>query len=94
MEICLYPANTKYLYHICTTSAQRLRHWSNFVQMLYKCLCLLGRYSRINHEHIKKFILKFYCGNVDHLSLMKYLVNVILSSLFYYLFGASYLKYW
>ena len=33
------PANTKHLYNtICTPSAQRLRRWSNIVQM-----CLLGR---------------------------------------------------
>ena len=35
------PVNTKHLYNIYTTSAQRLRHWPN-----YKCytnaLCLLG----------------------------------------------------
>ena len=30
-------ANTKHLYNICTTSAQRLRLWSNIVQKLYKC---------------------------------------------------------
>ena len=30
------PANTKHLKNICTTSTQRLRHWSNIVQMLYK----------------------------------------------------------
>ena len=29
----LFPANTKHLYSICTTSAQRLRRWSNIVQM-------------------------------------------------------------
>ena len=28
------PANTNHLYNICTTSAQRLRRWSNIVQML------------------------------------------------------------
>ena len=27
------PANTKHYYNICTTSAQRLRRWSNIVQM-------------------------------------------------------------
>ena len=32
------PANTKYLYNICTTTAQRLRRWSNNLQMLDKCL--------------------------------------------------------
>ena len=31
-----HPADTKHLYDICTTSAQRLRRWSNIVQMLYK----------------------------------------------------------
>ena len=31
----LFPANTKYLYNICTMSAQFLRHWINIVQMLY-----------------------------------------------------------
>ena len=30
---CHIPANTKYLYNICTTSAQRLQRWSNIVQM-------------------------------------------------------------
>ena len=37
-----YPVNTKQLYNICTTSAQRLRRWSNIVQMLYKCLVFTG----------------------------------------------------
>ena len=27
----------KNIYNICTTSAQRLRRWSNIVHMLYKC---------------------------------------------------------
>ena len=31
------PANTKPLFNICTTSAPRLRRWSNDVQVLYKC---------------------------------------------------------
>ena len=39
-------ANTKHLYNICTTSAQRLRRWSNIVQMLYKCLWLMGWWRR------------------------------------------------
>ena len=29
------PANTKHLYNICTTPAQRLRRWYDVVQMLY-----------------------------------------------------------
>ena len=37
-----YPANTKHLYIICTKSVQRLRRWSNIVQMLYKCLLFTG----------------------------------------------------
>ena len=36
------PANTKHLYSICTTSAQRLRRWTNIVQMLYKCFVFAG----------------------------------------------------
>ena len=36
------PANTKRLYNICTTSAQRLRRWFNIVQMLYKYLVFAG----------------------------------------------------
>ena len=34
--------NTKQLYNICTTAAQRLRRWSNVVQMLYKCFVFAG----------------------------------------------------
>ena len=37
-----YPANTKHLYNICTTSAQRFRRWSNIVQMLFKCFVFAG----------------------------------------------------
>ena len=41
-----HPANTKHLYNICTTSAQRLRRWSNIVQMLYKCFVFTGHPPR------------------------------------------------
>ena len=34
--------NKRHLYNICTTSAQRLRRWSNIVQMLYKCFVFTG----------------------------------------------------
>ena len=43
----LYPVNTKHLYNICTTSAQRLRRWTNIVQMFYKCFGFTGKYSHI-----------------------------------------------
>ena len=36
------PVNTKHLYDIYTTSAQRLRRWSNIVEMLYKCFVFTG----------------------------------------------------
>ena len=36
------PVNTKQLYNICTTMDQRLRRWSNIVQMWYKCLVVTG----------------------------------------------------
>ena len=39
---CTYPANTKHLYNICTSLDQRLRRWSNDVQMLYKCFVFAG----------------------------------------------------
>ena len=41
------PANKKHLYNIniCTISAQRLRRWSNIVQMLYKCFVFAGTLS-------------------------------------------------
>ena len=39
----LHPANTKHMYSICTTSAQRLRRWPNIVQMLYTCFVFMGR---------------------------------------------------
>ena len=38
-----YPENTKHLYNICTTLAQRLRCWTNVVQMLCKCLVFASR---------------------------------------------------
>ena len=37
------PVNKNHLYNICTTSAQRLRRWSNIVQMLYKCFVFVGK---------------------------------------------------
>ena len=40
------PANTKHLYNICTTSAQRLRRWANIVQMLHKCFVLTDLVER------------------------------------------------
>ena len=40
----LVTANTKHLYIIYATSAKRLRHWSNIVQMLHKCVVLAGSY--------------------------------------------------
>ena len=30
------PANTKHLYNMFTTSAQRLERWSSIIRMLYK----------------------------------------------------------
>ena len=40
--LCIFPANTKHFHTICTTSSQRLRRWSNIVQMLYKCFVFAG----------------------------------------------------
>ena len=41
------PADTKHLYNICTTLSQRLRRWSNIVQMLYKCFVFAGIALRV-----------------------------------------------
>ena len=35
-----YQTNTKHLFNIFYKAAQRLRRWSNIVQMLYKCFVL------------------------------------------------------
>ena len=36
------PVNTKHLYNICTSSAQRIRRRSDIEQMLYKCFVFTG----------------------------------------------------
>ena len=41
-----------HLYNICTTSAQRLRRWSNIVQMLYKRFVFAGM-ARSIATHIR-----------------------------------------
>ena len=33
-----HPGKHKTLYNNCTTSAQRLRHWSDIVQMVYRIM--------------------------------------------------------
>ena len=41
VSLCvIIPANTKYLYNICTMLDQRRRRWADVVQMLYKCFVL------------------------------------------------------
>ena len=42
-----FPANTKHLYNIYTTSAQRLRRWSNIVQSHTNVLCSQGVGTRM-----------------------------------------------
>ena len=63
-----YPANTKHLYNICTASAQRLRRWSNIVQMLYICV----RFTGYSH-------LCWYRNNATTLSTQHPLVSFTLS---------------
>ena len=43
-SLCANPVNTKYLYNICTILDQRLRRWSNIVQMLYKYFVFTGKF--------------------------------------------------
>ena len=42
MDIYVIPVNTKHLFNNYTTSAQRLRLWSNIASMLYKCYVHTG----------------------------------------------------
>ena len=42
MSYSSFRANTKHLYNIGTQPAQRLRRWSNTVQMFYKCFVFIG----------------------------------------------------
>ena len=49
------PANTKYLYNICTTSAQLLRRWPNIAQMF----CVFWEISST---------LMLVCARVIHIS--------------------------
>ena len=39
---CSHPVNTKHLYDIYTTPAQRLQRWTNIVYILYKCFVFTG----------------------------------------------------
>ena len=39
---CDFQVNTKDLYNNCTMFDQRLRRWSNIVQLLYKCFVFTG----------------------------------------------------
>ena len=50
------PVNTKHLYKICTTSAQRLRRWSNIVQVLCKCFVFTGKHANIGRGVYRKKI--------------------------------------
>ena len=52
------PANTRHLYNICATSAQRLWRWSNTVQISYKKIVFTG-----NTEHFTFEILCVYTLN-------------------------------
>ena len=69
------PANTKHLYTICTKSAQRLRRWSNIVQMLYKCFVFTGQWPCRGHSpsQRERFTSMGRCGkrggedDIDHI---------------------------
>ena len=61
------PANTDHLYNICTTSAQRLRRWSNIVQMLYmyKWFVFAGSFEQ---QHINVYVSNRFTCIVQSLS--------------------------
>ena len=72
----LDSANTEHLYNISITSAQRLRRWSNKVQMLYRCFVFTG--ERIKPTHFKypdKWLTYCYCtATFLHLCAISYCV--------------------
>ena len=47
------PGSTKHFYYICTMLAQRLRRWSNIVQMLCKCFVFSGFKLSISYLHVQ-----------------------------------------
>ena len=49
-NISIVPVITKHLYNICTMSVQRLRRWSNIVQMLYKCFVFTVVMALYKHD--------------------------------------------
>ena len=55
----MIQANANHLHYIHTTSAQRLRRWSNLVQMLYKCFAFTGM-ARLRMARYKKKTLCVY----------------------------------
>ena len=54
LQILCDPANTKHLYNIRTTSAQRLRRWSNIVPMLYNCFVFTRIECHSNEWHVSR----------------------------------------
>ena len=40
--VVINPANTQHLQSVCTASAQRIKRWSNIVQMVYRCFVYTG----------------------------------------------------
>ena len=64
----MLPANKEYLYSICTTTAQRLRRWSNVVQMLYSFV-FAGR-GPSPHPDPHGFLSYGWVGVPHHLSVL------------------------
>ena len=55
--------HTKHLYSICTTSAQRLRCWTNIVHMLYKCAVFTGMFGKC-WPNVAGLALNRSCGSI------------------------------
>ena len=60
-------ANTNHLYNICTTSAQRVRRWSDIVQMLYKMFCACWGGAVPDNSSFRTAPQTSSCPNVKHL---------------------------
>ena len=76
----LFAANTKHLYNICTTSAQRLQYGSNIVQMLYKCFVFTVLNAAQQTRGVEPVLVRCWASvSDDGPALVHHWVNIVFS---------------
>ena len=63
------PPNTKHLHTICKKSAQRLRRWTNIVQMFQKCCVFTATcttHLSVAHTTLSEALLRPLCCSQIH----------------------------